>query len=123
MPRRSQGKLRSLCLVLLAAGASGCGQDETPPVPKEPLPFWALCENWRRRDGSCDQTTLLADYQDCLRTEGLPTKQRLVDHQVRSTRVSRAWQRATIVCLENRHWMMKQAGLQQLPGRETPPPS
>ena len=127
MPHPAQERLLGLCLVLLAAGGVACGEDDPPPVQKPDLPTWALCENWRRRDGSCDQAALLADYEDCLRTEGAPDKQRLLDHQVRRTAVSRQWQRATIVCIEKRHWMMTEAGRQNLPGREAPsrppPPS
>jgi hypothetical protein len=123
MQRGSQEKLRVLCLVLLAAGALACGGDEPAPGEPEPakeVPFWALCENWRRRDGSCDQEALLADYEDCLGTEGTPTKQRLLNRQARRLTVSRAWQRATIVCIEKRRWRMTEAGRQNLPGREAP---
>jgi hypothetical protein len=124
MPRPAQEKLLGLCLVLLAAGLAACREDDPAPAPaqKQELPFWALCENWRRRDGSCDQNALLADYQGCLRSEGDPTRERLLDHRVRSTAVSRAWQRATIVCLEKRAWMMTEAGRRNLPGRPPPPP-
>jgi hypothetical protein len=127
MPRRSQEKLLGLCLVLLAAGGVACGEGEPAPAQttaqKEELPTWADCKNWRRRDGSCDPAALLADYQHCLGTEGIPTKQRLLEHQVRSTAVARAWERATIVCLEKRRWMMKPEAMQYLPGRSPPPPS
>ena len=121
MPRPAQEKLLGLCLVLLAAGWVGCGKDEPPPVQPE-TPFWALCDNWRRRDGSCDPAALLADYQECLNTEGNPERERLRQHGVRSTAVAREWQRKTIVCLEKRHWRMTQAGIQNLPGRPPPPP-
>jgi hypothetical protein len=122
MPRPTQEKLRGLCLVLLAAGAFACGEDDPPPVPEQALPIWGACETWRRRDGSCDQAALLADYQDCLRTEGIPHRQRLVEHQARRNAVSRNWQRATIVCVEKRGWKMTEAGFRNLPGRPTPPP-
>ena len=119
MPHPAQVKLLGLCLILLAAGSVGCGRDEPPPVQQQQqeTPLWALCENWRRRDGSCDPAALLADYQDCLNKEGNPEKQRLLEHGVRSSAVSREWQRKTIVCIEKRHWMMTPAGIQQLPGR------
>jgi hypothetical protein len=119
----TQEKVRVLCLILLAAGVLACREEEpTPSAPttSESVPFWALCENWVRRDGSCDPASLLADYEECLQTEGLPTKQRMVERKVRRTRVSRTWQRTVIVCLEKRHWMLTEAGVENLPGRPRP---
>ena len=128
MRRRSQGTLRALCLLLLALAALACREEPAPPAGEDPaaaLPLWARCENWRRPDHSCDQTALLADYEECVRTEGDPSGQRLLQDGVGRLARRRAVERTVIVCLERRRWMMKQAGMRNLPGRPQPaaPPS
>ncbi len=128
MRRRSQGTPRGLCLLLLAFAALAC-QDEPPapaaPDPAATLPVWARCENWRRRDGLCDQTALLADHEECVRTQGEPEEERLLAAGVAGMARRRATERKIIVCLEQRGWMMKPEGFRNLPGRPpqpAPPP-
>jgi hypothetical protein len=126
MRRRSQVTLRALCLLLLALAALACQEEPAAPAGEDPtasLPVWARCENWRRPNHSCDQTALLADYEECVRTDGDESQRRL--HSVGRLARSRAVERTIIVCLERRHWMMKAAGLRNLPGRPQPaaPPS
>jgi len=67
----------------------------------------------------------MADYEECERTAGEPTRQRLFQHGVGNLAVALAGQRNTIVCLEKRFWRMTPAGLRNLPGREkqAAPPS
>jgi hypothetical protein len=125
MRRRSQGTLRALCLVPLALAALACREEPAPPTGEDPaasLPFWARCENWRHADHSCDPSALLADYEECVRTEGDPAGERL-RHVGRLAR-SRAVERTIVVCLERRRWRVKEAGLRNLPGRQpASPPS
>lgn len=128
MRRRSQGTLRGLCLLLPALAALACQDEPAAPEREDPaasLPLWARCENWRRPNHSCDPTVLLADYEECVRTEGVPTRQRLLQAGVARLARLRAEERTIIVCLERRHWMMKAAGLRNLPGRppQAAPPS
>jgi hypothetical protein len=125
MRRCSQGILRALCPLLLALAALACREEPAPPTGEDPaasFPVWARCENWRHPDHSCDQAALLADYEECVRTEGDPTRERL-SHVGRLAR-SRAVERTIIVCLERRRWRMREAALKNLPGREpAAPPS
>lgn len=128
MRRRSQVTLRGLCLLLPALATLACRDEPDQPVGQDPaasLPLWARCENWRRANHSCDQTTLLADHEECVRTEGEPDRQRLLAAGVGGMARRRAVERKTIVCLEQRGWMMKPAGLRNLPGRppQAAPPS
>ncbi len=128
MPSCSQGKLRGLCLSLLALVPLACQDEPAAPAGQDPrasLPFWALCENWQRRDKSCDQAVLLADHEVCMRTESLPTRQRLLEARVARLARRRAEERTTIVCLERRAWMLTEAGFRNLPGRpqQAAPPS
>jgi hypothetical protein len=109
-----------MCLLLLALAALACRDEAADPAAQDPaasLPLWARCENWRRPDHSCDQTALLADYEECARTERAPRAGRLARQ--------RALERAIIVCIERRRWLMNPAALRNLPGRPQPdgPPS
>jgi hypothetical protein len=104
-----------MCLLLLALAALACRDEAADPVGQDPassLPLWARCENWRRSDHSCDQTALLADYEECARTASAPKAGRLAR--------LRGQERAIIVCLERRRWLMNAAALRNLPGRPQP---
>lgn len=124
MRRRSQVTPRGLCLLLPALAALGCQDEPAAPAAQDPsasLPLWARCENWRRPNHSCDPTALLADYEECVRTEGNPSRERLREAGVGPLALRRAEERTIIVCLERRHWMMKPEGFRNLPGRPPQP--
>ncbi|MFI5217551.1 MAG: hypothetical protein ACHQ3O_13510 [Candidatus Limnocylindria bacterium] len=111
MRHPSQAKLRGLCLLWLAFGAFACGEDPAPPA-EPPIPLWAqdICEKWRHRDGSCDQRALIADYEECMRTDGRAELDRLRNAGVRSRMRLAAQERATMLCLERRAWVMTAEG-------------
>jgi len=125
--------IRWLCLSLLILGALACGSQPDEPCsaadaaagrcqaasakpvalpPGTVLPDWALqlCKDWQRPDGSCDQMQILADYKECLSTQGVPEQDRLIAQGVGNRNVQTARERATNLCLELRHWVMSQEG-------------
>jgi len=115
MRSSSQGKLRGLGLAWLLFGAIACSdQPAAPagPAAASPAPLWAqhICDDWRRRDGSCDQTVLIADYEECMRTDGLAEMERLRRAGVRTRMRLLAQERATMLCLEKRAWVITEAG-------------
>jgi hypothetical protein len=115
MRRSSQGKLRGLCLAGLFFGAIACSRESAEPAAQAaapPVPLWAqnICENWKRRDGSCDQMTLIADYEECMRTDGLDQMERLRRAGVRQRMRLLAQERATMLCLEKRSWVITETG-------------
>jgi len=122
MSRSPQGKLRGLCRGLLVLGALACGEGPAAPAGQAPatlLPDWALklCQSWRRPDGSCDQTTLIADYDECLRSEGVPEMERLRNAGVGNRQTQLARERKTNTCLEQRRWVMTEEGRRSQLGR------
>jgi len=130
MRHRSQEKLRGLCLSLLVFGALACGEDPAAPAgkaPSTPRDDWTqhLCESWRRRDGSCDQTALVADYEDCMRTQGVPEFERLSKAGLRTRMRFRGQERVMNLCLEQRSWMITEEGRAHQLGavRKAAPPS
>jgi len=136
MRHRSQEKLRGLCLSLLVFGALGCGDDPAAPAGQTGpagqtaatlVPGWAeqICQYWRRRDGSCDQTALVADYEDCMRTKGVPEFERLSKAGVRTRMRFRGQERVMNLCLEQRSWVITEAGRAHQLGkpRKAAPPS
>jgi hypothetical protein len=115
MRHRTQGKLRGLCLVWLTFGALACGDEPAAPAGQAATPFpllWAehICDDWKRRDGSCDKPALIADYEDCMRSEGLPELERLRKAGVRSRMRLMAQERMTMLCLERRGWVITATG-------------
>jgi hypothetical protein len=123
MRRLSQGMLRGLCLILPIFGALACGDDPPAPAgqaPASPLPDWAqqLCQSWRRPDGSCDQATLMADYGDCLSSQGVPEMERLRKAGVGNRMLNLGRIKATNLCLELRHWVMTEEGRRSQLGGE-----
>jgi hypothetical protein len=124
MRRRSQETLVGLCLLLPALALLACRDDRDPAdeAPGAALPIWGSCENWEGRDRRCDQAALLADHEECVRTEGEPERQRMRAAGVAGLARRRAAERITIVCLEKRGWRMRPEGFRHLPGRRPPPP-
>jgi hypothetical protein len=115
-----------LCLLLLALGAFGCREDapEAAATAGASVPDWAtrLCEDWVRSDGTCDLGVLVADYEECQRTQGAPEVQRLAKRGVRTRARIRAGERKTNLCLELRKWRMTQAKIDRWRGRSAPAP-
>ena len=115
-PKRAAGLrpvARWICLGLLAFGVLACGEDPvSPPAPAAVVPDWAqhLCRDWRSRDGSCDPTILMADFEECQRTQGLPEMERLRQAGRRNRAVHVGRERATNLCLELRRWVMTKEG-------------
>lgn len=133
MPRTTQGKLRGLCLVWLVWGALACGSDPAPPAGEGsggPVPAWAeqICERWKRQDGTCIQKELIADYEDCMRSEGVPELERLRNAGVRARFRLQGMERLTELCLSKRAWVITEAGRasqlsQPTQPKQVPPPS
>lgn len=91
------------------------------------VPDWSqqICQHWRRRDGSCDQTALIADYEDCMRTKGAPELERLRRAGRRTRTRIVGQERVMNLCLEQRSWVITEEGRAfQLGGpRKAAPPS
>ena len=126
--------IRWLCSSLLILGALACGSEPEKPCssadkaagrchqttataapalpPGRVLPDWALqlCKDWQRPDGTCDQMQIMADYEECLRTQGVPEQDRLIAQGVRNRAVQIARERSTNLCVELRHWVMTPEG-------------
>jgi hypothetical protein len=136
--------VRWLCLSTLTLGAFACGSDSSAPCsaadaasgrckpagaaplvipPGTILPDWALqlCKNWSRPDGSCDQAQVIADYEECLNTQGVPEQQRMIDQHAGNRVILMARERATNLCMELRRWFMTEAGRQDSFGGAPPP--
>jgi hypothetical protein len=107
----------------LAASGLRRGSAEPAGQTGTVLPDWAqqLCQSWRRSDGSCDQTTLIADYDECLRSECVPEMERLRMAGVGNRQVQLARERKTNRCLERRQWRMTEEGRQKQLGRPKRP--
>jgi len=115
MRRPSQEKLRGLCLGLLVFGAIACGEDRPTPAKQATTGVatdWTqqVCQYWRRRDGSCDQKALVADYEECMRTQGAPEFERLRKAGRRTRARFLAQERAMTLCLEKRSWVITEEG-------------
>lgn len=130
MRLRSQDTLRGFCLVLLVFGAIACGEDPAPPAGQAPaavVPAWAqdICQRWLRRDGSCDQAALMADFEECQRTQGVPELERLREVRSRTRPRLLAMERARNLCLEQRGWAITEQGRASLLARprNAAPPS
>jgi hypothetical protein len=121
---------RRLCLFPLALLALACSEEAAEPAPAGSLkayPAWAerLCENWARRDGSCDLAALSADYEECFRTKAAPEIARMRERNAGARATERAGARKTHLCLELRRWMMTEKGVERWRGRpmRAAPPS
>jgi hypothetical protein len=95
-----------------------------PVAPGTVLPDWAqtLCDNYRRADGTCVQADLMADYDECLRTDGQRERDRLRKLGVGNRAVLRAGDRKTNLCLELRGWFETEAARARRLGSAPPPP-
>jgi hypothetical protein len=107
--------LRGLCRGLLVFAALACGEGPPAPAGEAPaiiLPDWALklCQYWQRPDGSCDQGAVIADYQACLLTAGIPEAERLRNRGAGNRHTQLARERMTNLCLEKRSWVMTEEG-------------
>jgi len=123
--------IRWLFLAILTLGALACGSEPDEPCsaadaaagrcqttgsepaalpPGQLLPEWAerLCQEWRRPDGTCDQLKIMADYEECLRTKGVPKMNEVIAQGAGNRPVQRARDRATRLCLELRGWFRNQ---------------
>jgi hypothetical protein len=112
MWRTTQEKLRGLCLAWLVWGAFGCGSEPEGQASGGPVPAWAeqICERWKRQDGTCIRKELIADYEDCMRSDGVPELERLRAAGVRARVRLQGMERLTGLCLEKRGWRITEAG-------------
>jgi hypothetical protein len=149
MRDRSRSRRRqALGLALLTVPALACGgADEKTVAAEEPCttadaalglcrmagdpgpalipPDWAMriCEDWQRKDGSCEMRAAARNFEECRRTEGLPAFEELQKrgHGFRSS--LRSMERRTQTCLEKRGWQMTEAAYQRWLGRRPTPKS